>query len=210
MTIQSQVEEFHRTFGHPIADRPTMPTTERARARLKWMREELDEFEEALEAGDFVKMYDAMLDESYFVAGTLVEMGLNLEIGIDIVHQANMAKVWPDGELHRDEDGKVLKPEGWVPPEARLELMIDLQEKAAELRFIAKSLAKRIHADELKLEEVTIPSGTTLEQAYYLQNLIVEGVEELHQADRAAADAERGRNVTDDLMAAFNRGVVQR
>lgn len=37
------------------------------------------------------------------------------------VHEANMAKLWPDGKpRYRESDGKVLKPEGWIPPEARI------------------------------------------------------------------------------------------
>lgn len=38
-----------------------------------------------------------------------------------IVHEANMAKLWPDGKpRYRESDGKVLKPDGWIPPEARI------------------------------------------------------------------------------------------
>lgn len=35
----------------------------------------------------------------------------------DLVHKANMDKRWDDGEIHRREDGKILKPPTWEEPD---------------------------------------------------------------------------------------------
>ncbi|MFI6512852.1 hypothetical protein ACIBCT_35070 [Streptosporangium sp. NPDC050855] len=46
--------------------------------------------------------------------------GIPLEKVIRIVHAANLDKVWPDGTIHRREDGKILKPPGWEDPKTRI------------------------------------------------------------------------------------------
>jgi predicted HAD superfamily Cof-like phosphohydrolase len=43
--IQSQVTEFHKKFGVPVADRPAMPSIERCVLRTRLMYEELGELE---------------------------------------------------------------------------------------------------------------------------------------------------------------------
>jgi predicted HAD superfamily Cof-like phosphohydrolase len=51
----------------------------------------------------------------------------------DIVQNANMAKLWPDGKPHyREGDGKVIKPEGWEPPEPKLLIELEKQQKQME------------------------------------------------------------------------------
>ena len=48
-----------------------------------------------------------------------------------IVHDANMAKLWPDGKpRYRESDGKVAKPEGWIPPEARIRAYYEARQNA--------------------------------------------------------------------------------
>lgn len=130
--MQQQVTEFHKAFGHPVAEAPTMIDAELAKKRFDWMHEELDEFAEAILNGDLVKAYDAVLDILYFAVGTAVVMGLDVEAGFDAVHQANMDKLGADGKpIYRDFDGKVQKPEGWTPPERRLAAV--LAERLAEV-----------------------------------------------------------------------------
>lgn len=139
---QIQVEEFHRIFGHPIGDTPHLLDEARWKLRLRWMREELDEFEEAMEAGDLVKGYDALIDCHYFIDGTHVEMGTIAQPGFDIVHGTNMAKLDVDGKPILNEEGKVQKPEGWVPPEALHAMELRRQTIAAEVRRIATVIAE--------------------------------------------------------------------
>lgn len=65
---------------------------------------------------------DALTDATYFVLGSYVEMGIEPQPLLDIVQGANMAKLGADGKpIIRESDGKIMKPEGWVPPEAKLE-----------------------------------------------------------------------------------------
>jgi predicted HAD superfamily Cof-like phosphohydrolase len=119
-----QVAEFHRSFGHPVRDRPAFLPSPRSDARVAWMREEIDEF---VESTDVVDQADAMIDLIYFAVGTLVEMGVRPGPLFDIVHGANMAKLWPDGAPRRREDGKTIKPPAWRDPAEALRAEIERQ-----------------------------------------------------------------------------------
>jgi predicted HAD superfamily Cof-like phosphohydrolase len=125
-----QVREFHGKFGHPAATKPTDMEEDRRDQRITYMNEELDEF---FDAETSVDQADAMIDLIYFALGTLVELGVNPEPLFDIVHNANMSKVWPDGTVKYDPDtAKVLKPPTFVRPEPLLEAEIERQTKEAE------------------------------------------------------------------------------
>lgn len=126
----NKVKEFHKAFGHPVKDNPTLLTRERALTRKSWMDEELEEFIEATEDGDIVEQADAMIDVLYFAIGTLVEMGVEPENLFNIVHEANMSKLFPDGKPHfRESDGKTIKPDTWEDPHEKLKAEIEQQGK---------------------------------------------------------------------------------
>lgn len=127
MKQQEQVEEFQIAFNHPVADKPTFMPKERAEARMSWVIEEVNEF---LEADNVIDQADALVDCLYFILGSAVECGVDLEPVFDIVQRANMAKLWSDGKPHyRESDGKVAKPEGWQPPEPQIQAEIERQMK---------------------------------------------------------------------------------
>ena len=61
-----------------------------------------------------VGQVDALIDTLYFTYGSFVLMGVDPERIFEIVHQANMAKIFPDGKAQFDPvTHKILKPEGW-------------------------------------------------------------------------------------------------
>lgn len=74
---------------------------------------------------------DALTDALYFVMGSFVELGLDPVPLFEIVQRANMAKLGPDGKpILRASDNKVMKPEGWLPPEPELEAEVRRQLEA--------------------------------------------------------------------------------
>lgn len=118
-----QVKTFHETFDSPVGKIPGRLDKARAEARASWMREEVREF---LDADNVYDQADAMIDLIYFALGTLVEMGVPPQELFDVVQKANMKKLWPDGKPRFREDGKIIKPEGWEPPEPQLKKIIDM------------------------------------------------------------------------------------
>lgn len=135
------VKEFHQRFGHLVNDAPTPLTDEQRRERYWFMYEELQEF---LSSSSVSDQADAMIDLIYFALGTLVNMGVTPEHLFAIVHQANMSKLWPDGKPRwREEDGKVLKPPGWVSPDEAILAEIERQRGGADedLPNVEKALA---------------------------------------------------------------------
>ena len=119
-----KVREFHIKFGHPVSDFPVKMDADRALKRYHWLLEEVNEF---IEAEEIVEQADAMIDVIYFALGTLVEMGIKPDALFEIVQAANMAKLWPDGKPHYNQEGKTIKPSTWVDPHNKLKEEIERQ-----------------------------------------------------------------------------------
>lgn len=95
--------------------------------RVSWMLEELAEFAAADTLED---QADALIDLIYFAIGTFTMMGVKPEALFDIVHNANMGKVGPDGRVLRNEQGKIVKPDNWekyFAPEPKIQAEINRQ-----------------------------------------------------------------------------------
>ncbi|MFD1955978.1 hypothetical protein ACFSL6_17820 [Paenibacillus thailandensis] len=95
--------------------------------RISFMLEELTEF---AAADDVVEQADALIDLIYFAIGTFTLIGVNPAPLFEIVHEANMGKVGPDGKVLRDSQGKIVKPAGWkerYAPEPRIRAEIERQ-----------------------------------------------------------------------------------
>ena len=124
------VKEFHLKFNHPVGNSPKIMERERAVARYHWMKEEIDEFLEAVNQKDIVEQADAMIDVIYFALGTLVEMGIKPDRLFNIVQEANMSKLWDDGLPHYNSEGKTIKPPTWQDPHEYLkEAIEEMKEK---------------------------------------------------------------------------------
>jgi len=93
------------------------------------LREELQEFIESYNVGDFIGCIDAMVDLRYFAVGVLYKFGLDAELinkCDTIVHNANMTKV--RGVNARRGDGTAadaIKPENWKSPEEQISDILD-------------------------------------------------------------------------------------
>lgn len=131
-----KVKEFHEIFGHPVADRPTAIADGRTTLRLALILEEAlelagamgffpGEVEEAVTKmlsygpvveGNLVGIADALGDIEYVVNGAALEHGIDLPAVVSEIHRSNMTKLGPDGKPIYREDGKILKGEGYEPP----------------------------------------------------------------------------------------------
>ena len=71
-----------------------------------------------------VEFADGLVDQLYFIIGTMVEAGVEPQEIFNVVQKANMAKLHSDGKPRFREDGKVLKPEGWQSPDSEIKEII--------------------------------------------------------------------------------------
>lgn len=85
-------------------------STHTLRGRL--IEEEASEVLQALEERNLAHIARELADLLYVTYGTAVSLGIDIRPVFEAVHRANMAKV---GGAVR-EDGKILKPPGWQPP----------------------------------------------------------------------------------------------
>jgi predicted HAD superfamily Cof-like phosphohydrolase len=81
------------------------------------VEEEFKEFKEAVNNNDKVETLDALVDILVVAIGAINSMGADGEGAWNEVMRTNFAKIDPNtGKVRKREDGKVLKPEGWQPP----------------------------------------------------------------------------------------------
>jgi predicted HAD superfamily Cof-like phosphohydrolase len=90
----SSVAEFHRTFGHPIEEKPIIPAENRCKLRVSLLKEELLELEESIANNDIVGIADALCDLQYVLSGAILEFGLGEKFSelFNEVQRSNMSK----------------------------------------------------------------------------------------------------------------------
>jgi predicted HAD superfamily Cof-like phosphohydrolase len=82
------------------------------------IEEEVSELAGAIRVNDKVETLDALSDILVVTIGAVHSMGADGEGAWKEVMKTNFAKIDSEtGKVRKREDGKVLKPTGWVPPE---------------------------------------------------------------------------------------------
>lgn len=126
--LELMVRRFHKIFGHPVAENPTLVEEKTSALRAALIQEELNEYLEATEAKDLQGVADAIGDMLYVVIGTAVVHGVNIDPLVQEVHSSNMSKLQngkplyaPNGKVIKGEDFRepdilqVLTDQGWTP-----------------------------------------------------------------------------------------------
>jgi predicted HAD superfamily Cof-like phosphohydrolase len=81
------------------------------------IEEEYKEFQQALLDNDRVEQLDALIDILVVTVGAIHSGGFDAEGAWKEVMNTNFAKIDKEtGLVRKREDGKVLKPTGWIPP----------------------------------------------------------------------------------------------
>ena len=113
----NDVTDFHKAFGQRVGETPALPDDPKERVlRMDLLAEEIEEYYTAEKEQDLVGVADALTDIIYIALGTAVAYGIPLDKCFAEVHRSNMAKL-VGGKVFRREDGKIMKPEGWTPPD---------------------------------------------------------------------------------------------
>ncbi len=92
--VLSSVAEFHKTFDHPIEQKPIIPDEKRCQLRVSLLAEELKELEQAIKDNDIVEIADALCDIQYVLSGAVLEFGLGdkFQSLFEEVQRSNMSK----------------------------------------------------------------------------------------------------------------------
>lgn len=114
-----RVEQFMRTFEQEVRTSPELPEVSVQGLRLKLIKEELEELEDALFDNDIVEVADALTDLLYVVYGAGHAFGIDLDACFAEVHRSNMSKLDAKGQVVRRDDGKVLKSDQFTPPDLK-------------------------------------------------------------------------------------------
>jgi len=117
--VIEHVETFHDAFGIKNNYSPTHEISKsEGKLRFDLMREENEEYLEAVENGDLVEIADALGDMLYILCGTILKHGMKDKIQsvFEEIQRSNMSKLDANGEPIYREDGKVLKSDLYFKP----------------------------------------------------------------------------------------------
>lgn len=93
-------------------------------------RDRCKNFEYCTSTETIADQADALVDAWYYSLNVSARHGINLSRIFNVVHAANMAKRDPvTGKfLKRESDGKIIKPEGWTPPDIVSEIKAQIRD----------------------------------------------------------------------------------
>ena len=118
------VGDFMESMEQDVLIRPSFPEDSVQKLRLDLIEEELEELQYAIDNQNMVDTADALTDLLYVVYGAGHAFGIDLDDCFKEVHQSNLSKLGPDFRPIKREDGKVLKPDTYFPPDLKTILNI--------------------------------------------------------------------------------------
>ena len=116
MTNFSSVKKFMATFGQEVKTKAEFPSDKIINLRYDLIKEELDEFEEAIKSKNLKEIADSLTDILYVTYGAGHAFGIDLDKCFDEVQRSNMSKLGEDGKPIYNENGKVMKGPKYFEP----------------------------------------------------------------------------------------------
>ena len=113
------VAEFHTSFGLGVSNEMKADLGKnKNELRFNLMKEENEEYLEAVQNNDLTETADALGDMLYILCGTILEHGLQYKIEevFEEIQRSNMSKLNHDGKPIYREDGKVMKGPNYFRP----------------------------------------------------------------------------------------------
>ena len=114
------VTEFHNAFRLNVEYKPKSDiSTEITELRYNLMKEENEEYLQAVKSNDLIEIGDALGDMLYILCGTIISHGFQdkIEAIFDEIQRSNMSKLGADGKPIYRKDGKVLKGPNYFKPD---------------------------------------------------------------------------------------------
>ena len=116
MSNFESVKKFMETFGQEIKEKASFPNDKITSLRYELIKEELDEFKEAIDKKDIKEVADALTDILYVTYGAGHAFGIDLDKCFEEVQNSNMSKLGKDGKPIYNEKGKVMKGPNYFKP----------------------------------------------------------------------------------------------
>ena len=117
MTNFQKVKNFMETFGQEVKSRPSFSSDKINMLRYNLIKEELEEFKQALDNNDLLEVADALTDILYVTYGAGHAFGINLDACFEEVQSSNMSKLGSDGKPIFNDQGKVMKGPNYFKPD---------------------------------------------------------------------------------------------
>ncbi|MBA07404.1 MAG: phosphoribosyl-ATP diphosphatase [Candidatus Marinimicrobia bacterium] len=116
MSNFEKVKTFMTTYGQEVKESASFPDENIIKLRLKLIKEELEELEQALNDKNLLEVADALTDILYVTYGAGHSFGINLDACFEEVQRSNMSKLGEDGKPIYNEYGKVMKGPNFSKP----------------------------------------------------------------------------------------------
>ena len=104
-------------FGQEVKSKPSFSSEKINDLRYNLIKEELEEFKEAIDKKDLLEVADALTDLLYVTYGAGHAFGINLDDCFNEVQNSNMSKLGIDGKPIYNEAGKVMKGPNYFKPD---------------------------------------------------------------------------------------------
>ena len=117
MTNFERVRKFMQTFGQEIKEKAEFPNEKITSLRHDLIKEELEEFKDAINNKDIKEVADALTDILYVTYGAGHAFGINLDKCFEEVQNSNMSKLGSDGKPIYNDKGKVMKGPNYFTPD---------------------------------------------------------------------------------------------
>jgi predicted HAD superfamily Cof-like phosphohydrolase len=104
-------------FMNAVGQSTDVDNKQQAKLYKTLIDEEYDEFLEGIATDDDAEQLDACFDMIWVIVGYMKSRGWDCNAAWEEGAKSNLSKIDSvTGLVRRREDGKILKPEGWQPP----------------------------------------------------------------------------------------------
>ena len=117
MTNFNKVKNFMLNFGQEVKNKPSLSSEKINILRYDLIKEELEEFKEALDNNDLLEVADALTDILYVTYGAGHAFGIDLDKCFEEVQNSNMSKLDENSKPIYNEAGKVMKGPNYFKPD---------------------------------------------------------------------------------------------
>ncbi len=104
-------------FGQEVKTKSEFPSEKIVQLRYDLIKEELDEFAQAIKDKNLVEVADSLTDILYVTYGAGIAFGIDLDKCFDEVQRSNMSKLGKDGKPIYNDKGKVMKGPNYFQPD---------------------------------------------------------------------------------------------